>query len=110
MDGKKMAQTTDSVARKNSSVSQDRILSSPVTKKMKAMLNTLVDELLLHDGFGKIEVDMKILSRRQKEFIIRCGKEYRFVMDFMNDNARTENFAECQDRQGCPYGVRGQEQ
>ena len=88
----------------------ERILTAPAAKKMRALLNTLIDELLIHDGFGKIEVDMKILSRRQKEVIIRCGKEYRFVMDFMNDNARSENFQECQDQQRCPYGVRGQEQ
>lgn len=105
-----MDQTTDSFAKKKIPATAERILAASASKKMKAVLNTLIDELLIHDGFGKIEVDMKILSRRQKEFIIRCGKEYRFVMDFMNDNARGESLSDCQDRQGCPYGVRGQEQ
>ena len=77
---------------------------------MKAQLNALVDELLLHDGWGRIELDMKILSRRQKEIIIRCGREYRFVMDFLNDSARVEPVSSCQsDMHSCPHRVREQE-
>ena len=45
-------------------------------------LNELFNEILLHDGYGRIEVDMKILRKGQKEVILRCGKEYRFVVDF----------------------------
>jgi hypothetical protein len=105
-----MNHMADRLAQKSLPMAAERILAAPATKKMKALLNALIDELLLHDSFGRIELDMKILSRKQKEIIIRSGKEYRFVMDFMNDNARIENPAECRERQGCPYGVRGQEQ
>ena len=30
---------------------------------------------------------MKILSRHQKEVVIRAGREYRFVVDFQNTPA-----------------------
>ncbi len=45
-------------------------------------LNQLFEEILRHDGYGRIEVDMKILRKGQKEIVLRCGKEYRYVVDF----------------------------
>jgi len=42
----------------------------------------LIHELVRHDGFGRLEVDVRILRRRQKEVIVRCGKEYRYVLDW----------------------------
>lgn len=51
--------------------------SLPAEKKMLA----LFDEILKHDGFGDIKVEVKILKRKQKEVIIHCGKQYRFVVD-----------------------------
>jgi len=45
-------------------------------------LRQLFDELLRHDGYGRIEIDMKILRRGQKEVVLRCGKEYRYIVDF----------------------------
>lgn len=50
----------------------------------KAVLEKLVDlysEVFAHDGYGDISVEMKILRRGQKEVIIHCGKQYRFVLD-----------------------------
>ncbi len=48
---------------------------------VKNKLIELLDEVLLHDGFGDIHVEVKILKRRQKEVILHCGKQYRFVVD-----------------------------
>ncbi|MCK5228850.1 MAG: hypothetical protein KAR13_01200 [Desulfobulbaceae bacterium] len=50
--------------------------------EIKKKLAALYDELFRHEGYGRIEVDMKILRRGQKEVVLRCGKEYRFVVDF----------------------------
>ena len=44
----------------------------------------LYQELFSHDGYGDIRVEVKILRRGQKEIIIHCGKQYRFVVDFAN--------------------------
>ncbi|MDT4292206.1 hypothetical protein RO575_21795 [Methylomonas sp. MO1] len=48
---------------------------------VKNKLMELLDEVLEHDGFGEIRVEVKILKRRQKEVILHCGKQYRFVVD-----------------------------
>ncbi len=53
------------------------IFAEPVKNK----LNELLDDVLLHDGFGDIRVEVKILKRKQKEVILHCGKQYRFVVD-----------------------------
>lgn len=50
--------------------------------RVKARLLELYDDVFTHDGYGQIQVDMRILRRGQKEVILRCGKEYRFVLDF----------------------------
>lgn len=50
-------------------------------KPLKYKLMELVDEVLAHDGFGDIRIEVKILKRRQKEVILHCGKQYRFVVD-----------------------------
>jgi hypothetical protein len=42
---------------------------------------TLFQELLNHDGFSGFKVEVRILKRRQKEIIVYCGKQYRFVVD-----------------------------
>ena len=49
---------------------------------VKIRLIELLDELIAHDGFGSIKVDIRFLKRGQKEVIIDCGKQYRFVVDF----------------------------
>lgn len=49
---------------------------------LKSQLNELLDDILAHDGFGTIRVDVRLLKRGQKEVILDCGKQYRFVVDF----------------------------
>ena len=48
---------------------------------VKAKLLELMDEVLAHDGYGDIRVEVRILKRHQKEVILHCGKQYRFVID-----------------------------
>jgi hypothetical protein len=50
-------------------------------KEVKTKILELYDELFSHDGYGEVKVEMRILQRRQKEIIIHCGKQYRFVVD-----------------------------
>jgi hypothetical protein len=49
---------------------------------VKARLLALYEELLAHDGYGTMKVELRILRRGQKEVIVDCGKQYRFVVDF----------------------------
>ena len=48
---------------------------------LQTKLLALLDEVLAHDGFGSIRVDVRLLKRGQKEVILDCGKQYRFVVD-----------------------------
>jgi hypothetical protein len=41
----------------------------------------LFSDLFKHDGFGDIRIEIKILKRGQKEVIIHCGKQYRYVVN-----------------------------
>ncbi len=66
---------------------ETRMLVTAEVKRIRATLNELLDELLLHNGYGHLDIDLKILNRKQKEVLIRSGKEYRFVVDFMNERA-----------------------
>ena len=47
----------------------------------KKQLEALFDDLLRHDGFGDLRVEIRLLKRGQKEVIIYCGKQYRYVVD-----------------------------
>ncbi|MDO8827434.1 MAG: hypothetical protein Q7V21_12550 [Methylophaga sp.] len=55
-------------------------------KLMKFKLMELIDDVLLHDGFSDIRIEVKILKRGQKEVILHCGKQYRFVIDMQEVN------------------------
>jgi hypothetical protein len=59
----------------------------------KACLLGLFDELFEHDGFGALRVEMRILRRGQKEVILDCGKQYRFVVDFQEVHGRASRRA-----------------
>jgi hypothetical protein len=48
---------------------------------LRGRVTTLLDELLAHDGFGALRVEVRILRRGQKEVIVDCGKQYRYVVD-----------------------------
>ncbi|WP_300672527.1 hypothetical protein [Desulfoluna sp.] len=45
-------------------------------------IEELYEDLFSHDGYGQMELEMRFLKKGQKEIIIRCGKDYRYVVDF----------------------------
>lgn len=49
---------------------------------VKRHIEALFDELLAHDGYGTLTIEMRLLRRGQKEVILHCGKQYRYVLDF----------------------------
>ncbi|MDR2170196.1 MAG: hypothetical protein LBP59_08655 [Planctomycetaceae bacterium] len=64
----------------------ESVLKDPVTRRLVLMYR----DLLLHDGFGELRVDIKILKRGQKEVIIKSGKEYRYVVDIPGELKKWE--------------------
>lgn len=51
-------------------------------RKILAKIEELYSELFAHNGFGELKIEMKFLKKRQKEIIIRCGKDFRYVVDY----------------------------
>jgi len=47
-----------------------------------AKLLELYKDAFQHDGYGDIRIEMRFLRKGQKEIIIHCGKQYRFVLDY----------------------------
>jgi hypothetical protein len=51
-------------------------------------LLTLYGELFRHDGYGTLRVEMRFLKKGQKEILLICGKEYRFVVNAPGNGQR----------------------
>lgn len=41
---------------------------------------SLYQEIIAHDGYGDIEINIRLLPGRQKEVRLRCGREYRYLV------------------------------
>jgi hypothetical protein len=52
----------------------------PILEKIRE----LYEDLFRHEGFGELKVTMRFLKKGQKEIIVICGKEFRFVVDYKN--------------------------
>lgn len=64
-------------------MAMDTSKRTSTNKQVKAKLFELYDEVFKHNGYGEIKIDIRILRRGQKEVIIHCGKQYRFVVDYI---------------------------
>lgn len=51
---------------------------------VKEELLKIFEDAFQHDGFSDFHVEIKILKRKQKEVIIHYGKQYRYVVDYLN--------------------------
>lgn len=47
-----------------------------------AKIQQLYESIFRHDGFGELKVEVRLLKKGQKEIIIHCGKQYRYVVDY----------------------------
>ena len=45
-------------------------------------IQQLYESIFRHDGFGELKVEVRLLKKGQKEIIIHCGKQYRYVVDY----------------------------
>ena len=58
------------------------------------VLNKLRDlyfNLFNHDGYSEMRIEIKILKRGQKEVIIHCGKQYRYVVNYPGKSLNVNN-------------------
>jgi hypothetical protein len=56
---------------------------------VKKKLCELYDELAVHDGFGDLKLEIRLLRRGQKEVLLFCGKQYRFVINHRPAESKT---------------------
>jgi len=67
--------------------------SNAVLNKVHGLFGALIQ----HDGFGEIRIEMRVLKRGQKEVILHCGKQFRFVLDPAEAGGTDFNYSCCCD-------------
>jgi len=45
-----------------------------------ARIESLYHMLFAHSGYGEMSIEIRYLRKNEKEVLIRCGKQYRFVV------------------------------
>ncbi|NCC53432.1 MAG: hypothetical protein EOM20_19775, partial [Spartobacteria bacterium] len=45
-----------------------------------ARIEELYRMLFAHSGYGEMGIEIRYLRKHEKEVLIRCGKQYRFVV------------------------------
>lgn len=45
-----------------------------------ARIEDLYRMLFAHSGYGEMEIELRFLRKHEKEVLIKCGKQYRFVV------------------------------
>ncbi len=45
-----------------------------------ARIENLYRMLFDHNGYGEMTIEIRYLRKKEKEVLIRCGKQYRFVV------------------------------
>ncbi len=54
-------------------------------------VQVLYETLFQHDGYGELKIEIRILKKGQKEVIIHCGKQYRYVIDWQGSGVPPAN-------------------
>lgn len=76
-------------------------------QEVLSRLLRLYKEVLTHEGYGDIRVEVKLLKKGQKEVIIHCGKQFRYVVDLDDLQAIERCKLTLQDRQFAGKGAGG---
>lgn len=45
-----------------------------------ARIEDLYQMLFAHSGYGEMSIEIRFLRKHEKEVLIKCGKQYRFVV------------------------------
>jgi hypothetical protein len=45
-----------------------------------ARIQSLYAMLFEHSGYGEMQIEIRYLRKHEKEVVIKCGKQYRFVV------------------------------
>ncbi|AFL72264.1 hypothetical protein [Thiocystis violascens] len=50
-------------------------------EEVLAKVSDLYADLTDHDGYGELRIEVRLLKRGQKEVIVHCGKQYRYIVN-----------------------------
>jgi hypothetical protein len=67
-----------------------------------ARIKTLYEMLFEHSGYGEMQIEIRFLRKREKEVLIRCGKQYRFIVPCECVCEECEDG--CPEKPGCSEG------
>lgn len=56
--------------------------SETSNREVRRRLCELYEDLFAHDGYGELRIEIRLLRRGQKEVILHCGKQHRFVVPY----------------------------
>ena len=71
-------------------VQKSSVLTKTTNQDVICKLGELYRDIFDHDGYGDMRIEVRILRRNQKEVIIHCGKQYRFIVAFDADSQSAE--------------------
>jgi hypothetical protein len=49
-----------------------------VLDRIEKLYRMLID----HSGYGEMSIEIRFLRKHEKEVLIRCGKQYRFIVPY----------------------------
>ena len=52
-------------------------------------VESLYQMLFEHRGYGEMTIEMRYLRKREKEVIIKCGKQYRYIVPVEDEGSVT---------------------
>ncbi len=67
---------------------KNNVMTKGMHTAVLTKLDELYHELYEHNGFGQLKMEIKFLKKGQKEVIINCGKEYRYVLNYQSSELR----------------------
>ncbi|AFL72244.1 hypothetical protein [Thiocystis violascens] len=82
-------------------------MSDPSLSFFKTFV-ALYQEIIAHDGYGDIEVNIRLLPGRKKEVRLRCGREYRYLVVAPSSRNARKRYRVIEECPGDP-GYRGPE-
>jgi hypothetical protein len=51
-------------------------------EKVISRIESLYHMLFSHSGYGEMSIEIRYLRKHEKEVLIKCGKQYRFIVPF----------------------------
>lgn len=72
-----------------------------------ARIEDLYKMLFAHSGYGEMSLEIRFLRKHEKEVLIKCGKQYRFIVPCDCPTSETGPCSESAGRVALEMGKKG---